>query len=104
MPKYQCKKCGFTTDDTDEFIQHKTEEALPKNPEVKPQKLTHRTVKDHLDCPTCYPKFAKQMKEHPKFIEDLKSMGYKKPDACPKCGAKTKRTLLRRICPNCGDV
>ena len=64
MPElYKCKgkDCGYSTDDIHDFITHVVRENVPKAPEpVEPEPKTHRTVKDYLDCPECFPKFEKE--------------------------------------------
>lgn len=63
MPTYRCSKegCSFTTDDVEAFVKHVLDERLIKElPTAERQKTTiHKTVRDYLSCPECFPKFEK---------------------------------------------
>jgi len=60
-PIYRCsgKGCGFATDDLEAFVRHVLDEKLVKSlPTAEPPKtVEHKTVRDYLSCPECYPKF-----------------------------------------------
>jgi len=82
--KCRGKDCGFATDELDVFIDHIVEEKLKAReaapaPEAETPKR-HRTAKEWLDCPECYPKFEKVFFEHPKILEALKARGYVKTE------------------------
>ena len=74
---YRCGEegCDFVTDDLGAFVGHAVDEKLGKltlAPEetVSVEPRLHKTVKDFLDCPNCFPKFEKIMLER----------GWKKPE------------------------
>ena len=74
---YRCGEegCDFVTDDLGAFVGHTVDEKLGKltmAPEetVSVEPRLHKTVKDYLDCPNCFPKFEKIMLER----------GWKKPE------------------------
>jgi len=63
MATYRCSKkgCDFSTDNVEEFVQHALDERLIKTlPTAEPPKtVEHKTVRDCLSCPECYPKFER---------------------------------------------
>lgn len=58
MPAYRCKgkNCNFVTDDLGDFIRHVIrEETSPPKPR------RHKTARDYVECPECYPKLEKEL-------------------------------------------
>lgn len=72
---YRCAEegCDFATDNLGVFVGHTVDERLRKLGWTAPEEaepVRHRSVKDFLDCPECFPKFEKIMLER----------GYRKPE------------------------
>ena len=99
MSLYRCrvKGCGFSTDNLGAFVEHVIKEKSPKavpNPRGVEGSHPHGTVKEIMDCPSCYPKAESFML----------AKGYRKPNSCPKCGTEMVKALLGTYCPKCWSI
>jgi len=83
---YQCDEegCTFQTDDLGAFVEHSIDERLKKHSEEEVREeekpKVHRTAREYLECPECFPKFLKGMLEHPRFQQTLKERGWVKSE------------------------